>query len=127
MFAILFGMGFGCVVGVAAAGALGGSLGIVAGAIAGALFTDIVDRSKRVAAGTPLVREEQRILCVPRGQVAQATFVRDAAHGRWLDVERCSLCAPDREIQCEKRCLPLIRSALPPRKHPARTVEPDVA
>jgi hypothetical protein len=118
MIAAFVGAGIGVVLGSALGGPFGGALGVLLGAMLGMLWaagTDVVDP---VPAGAHVAREQHRLLCVPKGQVASATFVRDAHSGRWLDVERCSLCSPEHEVGCQKRCLLLMRDAVPARRHP---------
>jgi hypothetical protein len=111
-------MVLGMLVGYLAAGPLGGVLGTLLGAASGLLLAGSRDAVQRPGEGAGTVTEQEVLLCIPKGQIAQATFVRDARDGRWLDVERCSLCAPEDEVGCAKRCLHLLRDTLPPRKHP---------
>ncbi len=110
----------GMLVGLAAVGPLGGVLGIVVGGAAGMLLAGAGGAVQRTDTGADTVRETQTLLCIPKGQVATASFVRDASDGRWLDVERCTLCTPADEVGCAKRCLHLLRDVLPPRRHPVR-------
>jgi hypothetical protein len=44
--------------------------------------------------------------------------VRDAGTSRWLDVERCTLCTPEEQVGCQKRCLLLMRDTLGTRRTP---------
>jgi hypothetical protein len=118
------GMFLGMLVGLAAAGPLGAVLGIALGGAGGLLVAGARNAVQQATPGVATVREEQRLLCMPKGQLATATFVRDAQDGRWLDVERCSLCTPEGEVGCEKRCLHMMRDTLPPRRHAARRLEP---
>ena len=118
MITTLVAMFVGMVVGTAAGGPSMGALGIVVGAVVGMLLRGTADAVQRAPADAELVREEQQLLCMPKGQVATATFVRDAQQGRWLDVERCTLCTPEDDVRCEKRCLLLVRDVLPARTHP---------
>ena len=111
-------MFLGMVLGTAAGGPRFGVLGIMIGGVVGMLLRGTANEVEQAPADAELVREEQRLLCVPKGQVATATFVREAQQGRWLDVARCTLCTPEDDVQCEKRCLVLIRDVLPSRKHP---------
>jgi hypothetical protein len=127
MILTFLGMFLGMLVGFAMAGPLGGMLGIALGGVSGMLLNGARDAVQRPHAGVEPVREEQHLLCIPKGQVATATFLRDAQDGRWLDVARCSLCTPEGEVGCAKRCLHMIRSTLPPRRHPARPPEPQPA
>ncbi len=119
MIAAYVGMFFGLVLGLILAGPAGGVVGVVAGMSLGMLWSSVADARIKPAAGTPLAHDEQSILCVPRGRVADVTYTRDARNGRWLDVERCSLCTPENEVDCAKRCLMLIRDAVPSRREPA--------
>ncbi len=125
MITAFLGMLLGAVLGTAAVGPLGGVLGIMIGGVCGMLLAGAMDAVEHARAGAELVREEQRLLCVPKGQVATATFVRDAQNGRWLDVERCTLCTPEDDVPCQKRCLLLIRDSLPRRKHPVKRPQPE--
>ncbi|MBM4059503.1 MAG: hypothetical protein FJ265_00190 [Planctomycetes bacterium] len=113
------GMCAGLLLGFAAAGPLGAALGVLVGLAIGMALSGVTEAKARIPAGAVLAREEQRLLCIPKGQVATATFVRDAHTNRWLDVERCSLCEPQDQVACQKRCLLLIRDALPAQKHAA--------
>lgn len=124
MFTTFVAMLVGMLFGTAIAGPLGGVLGIVVGIVGGMLLVGARDAVEEPGAEAVLVREEEQLLCVPKGQVATATFVRDARNGHWLDVARCSLCTPENEVGCAKRCLWLMRDTLPARKHPVRQSEP---
>ena len=115
-------MFLGMVLGTAAGGPRFGVLGIMIGGVVGMLLRGTANAVEQAPEGAELVREEQRLLCVPKGQVATATFVRDAQHGRWLDVARCTLCTPEDDVLCEKRCLSLLRDVLPSRKHPVEAM-----
>ena len=121
MITTLLAMFAGMLVGAATAGPLGGVLGTILGLSGGMMLSGVRDAVARARPGAELVREDLRVLCVPKGQVASATYVREAATGRWLDVERCSLCTPADQVGCAKRCLLLVRDSLPPRLHPVVT------
>ncbi|HEX5052294.1 MAG TPA: hypothetical protein VFZ65_11010 [Planctomycetota bacterium] len=121
------GMFLGLVLGTLVAGPAGGVLGIMIGGVSGMLWSTGSSAVLRARQGARLVREQQRLLCMPKGQVAMATFVRDAQNGQWLDVERCSLCTPEGEVGCEKRCLLLMRDTLPGRTHPVERRQPATA
>lgn len=118
------GMFFGLLLGFALGGPLGGALGIFLGTAVGMMLTVVPKTTIDVRPGTALVREEHHLLCMPKGQVATATFVRDAERSRWLDVERCTLCDPAEKVACAKRCLSLMRDTLPSRKNPVQAREP---
>lgn len=111
----VIGMMLGCVLGLAVAGVPGAMMGVVVGAALGLLWTSTVATPLRPAFGAPLLREECSLLCIPGGQVAQVTLVRDARSGQCLDVERCTLCRPAERVACRKRCLVLARDVLPRR------------
>lgn len=125
MFTTFLAMFAGLVFGFVGFGPLGGALGVALGAVCGLLLAGSRSAVQQPSAGATLVHEQQRLLCVPKGQVATATFVRDANDGRWLDVERCSLCTPEQEVGCEKRCLHLMRDTLSPRKHRVHLPDPE--
>jgi hypothetical protein len=56
--------------------------------------------------GVPIVEQHtERVLCVPNASIAECEMTREAQTGRWLDVHRCSICTPEDNIDCEKRCL----------------------
>ncbi|MGB3968923.1 MAG: hypothetical protein WBO45_19480 [Planctomycetota bacterium] len=118
MFTTLLAMVVGAVAGAAMAGPLGGVLGTMFGLVAGVTVSGVRDAVARAAPGAAVVREDVRVLCVPTGQVATASYVREAGTGKWLDVARCSLCTPADNVACAKRCLLLVRDSLPPRRHP---------
>jgi hypothetical protein len=118
MIATLVGMLLGLIFGLIAAGPTGGAFGIAIGAVLGLLAAGAPANAIRPAADAELVREDQQLLCVPKGQVATTTFVRDAGTGQWLDVERCSLTPPGTDLHCDKNCLVLVRGVLPGKKHP---------
>lgn len=107
---------FGILIGTAL-GALGGplvaTLGAVFGLVAGMLLANVVNNVRRVRTGHTTAPDAQHILCVPKGQVATTTFVRDAETGEWLDVAACSLCTPANEVNCQKNCLVLVRDSVP--------------
>jgi hypothetical protein len=119
MVVTLLGTFLGLVLGFAMAGPAGGTIGAVGGAVIGMLWAGAIGATARVPMPAHLVREQHALLCEPKGQVATATFLRDAVTNRWLDVERCTLCEPADQVGCNKRCLVLMRDVLPPRKHPA--------
>jgi hypothetical protein len=121
MITTLLAMFVGMAVGTALAGPLGGVLGTILGLGMGMIWSETRDAVTRARPNAALVREDLRVLCMPKGQVASATYVREAATGRWLDVERCSLCTPADQVGCAKRCLHLVRDSLPPRRHPVVT------
>jgi hypothetical protein len=52
-----------------------------------------------------LEKHTERVLCVPRASIAECDMTRDAQTGRWLNIERCSICSPESNVDCEKRCL----------------------
>ena len=112
------GMFLGLLLGFALAGPLGGGLGVMLGLVMGMMLSGVDDATRKIPAGAVLAREQRRLLCVPKGQVATATFVRDADTSHWLDVERCNLCEPEDQVGCQKRCLILMRDTLPPRQNP---------
>lgn len=118
MITTVLGICFGALLGVATAGPLGGALGAVLGAMTGMMWSGSREAVQPLPAGAPIVREEQHLLCETKGRVASATFVRNGDTGAWADVERCSLCNPDDDVRCAKRCLVLIRGVLPARRHP---------
>ena len=117
MIVTYLGMFFGLALGLIMAGPMGGVVGVVAGMSLGLLWSGAKDARAKVPLGADVVHENQSILCVPKGQVASVEFLRDESSGSWLDVERCSLCAPENEVACAKNCLLLIRDALPRREH----------
>ena len=121
------GMFLGLVLGFSLAGPLGAALGTVLGFVMGMMAAGVTRATIAIPADAVLVREQQRLLCVPKGQVATATFVRDAGTNRWLDVERCTLCEPEDQVGCQKRCLLLMRDTLGRHRHPARADAPVVA
>jgi hypothetical protein len=121
MITTLLAMIAGMAAGTAMAGPLGGVLGTILGLGFGMMWCGVRDAVARPRPGAELVRESLSVLCVPTGQVASATYVREAATGRWLDVARCSLCTPEDQIGCAKSCLHLVRDSLPPRRHPVVT------
>lgn len=106
------GLFLGLAVGATVAGPFGGALGAVIGLVIGMIWAMAVDPSSRIPADAVLVKEERHLLCMPKGQLATTTFVRDAGTRRWLDVERCSLCHPSDHIECGKRCLSLMRDTV---------------
>ncbi len=106
---------FGLVLGTLAAGPPGGSLGSIIGLVFGLLMlTGREAVGLREGAKTHLKKE--RLLCIPKGQVAECSFLREDGTGRWLDVASCSLCNPAEEISCMKRCLILMNDMVGPRK-----------
>jgi hypothetical protein len=121
MIATLCGMSLGLLFGLIAAGPMGGLFGIAIGAVLGLLAAGAPANVRKPAADAALVREDQHLLCIPNGQVATATFVRDAGTGQWLDVERCSLSPPGADLKCEKNCLVLIRGVKEQSKQPMPT------
>jgi hypothetical protein len=118
------GMFFGLLLGFALGGPLGAALGVFLGFAMGMMIASVPKTVCQAAPGATLVREEHRLLCMPKGQVATATFVRDVEQSRWLDVERCTLCEPEEKVGCAKRCLTLMRDTLPSRKNPVQAREP---
>jgi hypothetical protein len=108
------GMLLGMLVGAFAAGPLGGAIGLVLGGVAGALVFTGRDAVQPLR-GRDAVPEVLRLVCTPKRSRATATLLRDGLDGQWLDVASCSLC-PD-GVRCEKRCLDLLRAAVPPRRH----------
>lgn len=118
MIATYLAMFLGLVVGAIFGGTAGGALGAMLGGALGMMWTGAGNAVRRT--GALVVREELHVLCIPKGQVATATFLRDAGTGRWADVERCTLCSPEDQVLCNKRCLVLVRDALPRRRHPVR-------
>ncbi|MCA8974285.1 MAG: hypothetical protein KDC98_06160 [Planctomycetes bacterium] len=117
MVAPYIGMFLGLILGLVMAGPAGAVVGVVLGMPLGMLVSGVTDARREIPQGTEVMREQQAMLCVPKGQVADVTFLRDARRGHWLDVERCTLCRPEDEVTCAKRCLLLIRDALPHRRH----------
>ena len=111
------GMFVGVVLGFAF-GPLGAGLGVVLGLAMGMMVSGVMEATRKVPADAELFREERRLLCVPKGQVATATFVRDEATSRWFDVERCTLCEPGEKVGCHKRCLLLMRDTLGTQRTP---------
>ncbi|MFO1077592.1 MAG: hypothetical protein U1E73_07685 [Planctomycetota bacterium] len=111
MILMYVGMALGAVVGYFAAGPVGGAIALGIGALLGLMLAAARDAWIKVPAGTPVEHCQRAQLCVPKGQVADVTYVRDARNGRWLDVARCSLCTPEDEVGCEKRCLLLVRDS----------------
>lgn len=118
------GMFFGALLGFVLGGPLGAALGVFLGFAMGMMLTTVPATTIKAPAGAELVREEHRLLCMPKGQVATATFVRDVEQSRWLDVEQCTLCTPEDKVACAKRCLTLMRDTLPSRKNPVQAHEP---
>jgi hypothetical protein len=112
------GMFLAVVLGFALAGPLGAAVGAILGMAMGMMLSGVVEATRKARAGAEVVREERRLLCVPKGQVATATFVREAGTRRWLDVERCTLCEPEEKVGCQKRCLLLMRDTLGTRRAP---------
>jgi len=124
MIATYVGMFLGLILGLIMVGPMGGIVGVVVGMPMGMLWSSVSDARRKVPEGAEVVRENQSILCEPKGHVASVAFLRDAHTGKWLDVERCDLCTPEDEVGCAKRCLLLIRDALPRRKHAVRAAAP---
>lgn len=118
MITTYLGMLVGLLLGGAAGGPLGAALGLMVGGACGMTWAGVTNAVAKPRPGAELVREDVNLLCVPKGQVAAATFVRETGTGRWLDVERCTLCTPQDEVTCQKRCLLLVRDTLPARRHP---------
>jgi hypothetical protein len=120
--AIGFGLGF------LLAGALGGILGIGLGMVFALLLASSREAVEEVHDDTNVHREHERLLCVPKGQVADCVLLRDDDSGRWVDVERCSLSRPPTVPTCAKRCLVFMNDLAPkrrrrrarPRTQPAR-------
>lgn len=121
MITSLLGAFLGLLFGVVVAGPLGGALGVIVGMSIGMLWSGSREAVHQIPADAKVVHEEQNLMCETKGRVATASFLRDAETGDWLDVDRCSLCTPDDKVQCAKRCLVLIRSVLPARRHPVET------
>jgi hypothetical protein len=111
MITILLGAVAGMTIGVVAGGGLGLVLGALCGAWLGFMWTTVQDASTPVEEGTPVEREQQRVLCVGRGQQADCTFVRDKETHRWVDVESCTLVHPPTKVDCLKRCLVLMNDS----------------
>lgn len=118
------GMFLGLLLGFAFGGPLGAALGVFLGLAMGMMWSTVSRVTIPVPAGTALVHEAHRLLCMPKGQVATATFVRDVAKSRWVDVERCTLCEPEDKVACAKRCLTMMRDTLPSRQNPVGSHEP---
>ena len=115
---MLLGIGLGSLLGYSFLGPAGAFLGIVVGGALSGIAVSARPAARKAPAGTKLARDRQPVLCETRGQFAEATFVRDARTGAWLDVADCTLCTPPEKVSCEKRCLLLIRDVAPARTHP---------
>ena len=113
-------MFLGVVIGFALAGPLGGMAGTMLGGAMGMMVSGVTKATRRIPADAEFAHDERRLLCITKGQVATATFLRDAGSGRWLDVERCTLCEPAEPVTCQKRCLVMMRDTLPPRRNRVR-------
>ena len=118
MITTLLGSFLGLLFGLVLAGPLGAVFGVVVGTSLGMLWSGSGEAARPIPAGAKIVHEEQNLMCETKGRVATASFLRDAQSGAWLDVDACSLCDPNDEVHCAKRCLVLIRGALPKSKHP---------
>ena len=118
MFRPLLGTFFGVALGYLVQGPLGAGLGAVLGCAAGGLLAAFSPIVTKVPTGTPVTQDKQSVLCENRGRVAEATFVRDAKTGRWLDVAECTLCTPQEAVTCAKRCLVLMRDVAPASAYP---------
>lgn len=103
----------GLLVGFLAAGPGGGILGSVLGLMMGLLLLTGRD-AVRPTSGAKTHLEKDSVLCIPKGQVAECSFVREDERGRWVDVASCSLCHPPEEIGCRKRCLILMNDMVGP-------------
>jgi hypothetical protein len=104
----------GLLVGFVAAGPGGGVIGSVLGMMMGLLLLTGRDAVRPTWRGKTHLQSD-RVLCIPKGQVAECSFVREDATGRWVDVASCSLCHPPEEIGCRKRCLILMNDMVGPR------------
>ena len=111
-------MVIGAGLGVLLAGTPGGILGVLCGAAVGLLWALVPDPPAGVPAGVAAHSEQQDVLCIPKGQVAQSVLVRDDRTGRWLDVVSCSLC-PEGAVRCGKRCLRLLNESIEAPREPA--------
>jgi hypothetical protein len=121
MITTLLGAFLGILFGAVIAGPLGAALGAVVGTAIGMLWAGSREAVQPLPSDGKVVHEEQNLMCENKGRVATASFLRDAHTGAWLDVEKCSLCDPNDQVQCAKRCLLLIRGVLPASKHPVET------
>lgn len=112
VFVIVFGVVAGATLGIALAGPTGGTFGIVFGTLFAMLWLAAEKSTRALPVGAPVFHESHRLLCVATGQFADVQLAHDGRH--WCDVERCSLCSPDDQVECRKRCLDLMNDNHPP-------------
>jgi hypothetical protein len=55
--------------------------------------------------GTLVRRRQRRAICPHFHIPVHGTFTQDTLTGKWIDVERCSACAPENRVSCDKLCL----------------------
>lgn len=103
----------GGALGAAMAGPLGGVLGALLGSLVGSFWRMGSRSFARAPSAAGVVREPHDLMCIPKGELAHCTLVRDAATGAWLDVEECSLCEHPDHVLCTKRCLVMLEDAEP--------------
>ena len=95
----------GLAIGFAMAGATGAALGAVCGVAIGMLLRAVWPSTRRMWPGQEVQRRSVSVMCVPKGSQAECVLVQDAATGRWVDVERCSLAPTEDDVRCPKECL----------------------
>ena len=109
----IVGMLLGAALGMLLAGTPGGALGAICGAGLGLLWGSIRPSHAGVPAGMEVSREEHKVMCIPRGEVANCVLLRDKKTGTFVEVESCSLEPEDTSPRCLKRCLDMLPQGLP--------------
>ena len=104
MIRAIVGMLLGAALGMMLAGNPGGALGAICGAGLGLLWGSIRPSRAGVTEDMEVSREEHRVVCIPRGEVADCVLLRDKATGTFVEVESCSLEPKDTSPRCLKRC-----------------------
>jgi hypothetical protein len=107
---VLLGL-LGLAIGVVAGGGLGAVIGLLSGLGVGGGWMFLDALSTPTVTGQVKEQEERSLTCIPQAMVADCVLERDTATGRFTDVVRCSLCTPENEVLCEKRCLRLMNDA----------------
>lgn len=113
MVRLFFGLILGAAAGALIAGALGGALGALCGAGLALAWVSLRRNRPTIPANTPVRRESHRVMCIPRGEVANCVLLRDERTGRFLDVETCSLEPEGAPPRCAKRCFDMLKFEAP--------------